>query len=438
MSTPLGSYESAVDESAEQMPVAGEETVLQAPAPGGRSTEEAEPAPAGENLAEDPDRFRAVVLRVAAKGYTLALDLSYDYGVSAAEAEALLARMEELGVVGPQGDGGVRDVLVTPPQAESLMDASPAADDPAPRWQPVNEPLTRDWFDEVRSAVRRDVQPDRGLSRRDLMSLLNQENARPGNRTDAGRRANECIDLFLQGRGDEVPRHLAGEGFAYVRGYANRDWVLREATPPAASPTPANGQVVAGEQEASAGPQLPRRRRPTGTIRSKIEQAAVGRRRQPSPTEGNRSAVTVNRFAAQAQRMQDRADFARAAATSPAEERAAGVLQTIAANSRATADRIAGAAPAGEPSASPQAGLTAEAFLAALRTTAQARGAQIPDDLLASAMEAAQEAVAAAPQRSAGSAAAAPRPTRRGQAEREQAEHRLHGQRNAPSGIGRR
>ena len=136
--------------------------------------------------------------------------------------------------------------------------------------------------------------------------------------------------------------------------------------------------------------------------------------------------------------MQDRADFARAAATSPAEERAAGVLQTIAANSRATADRIAGAAPAGGPPASPQAGLTAEAFLAALRTTAQARGAQIPDDLLASAMEAAKEAVAAAPQRSAGTAPAGPRPTRKGQAEREQAEHRLHGQQNAPSGVGRR
>jgi hypothetical protein len=136
--------------------------------------------------------------------------------------------------------------------------------------------------------------------------------------------------------------------------------------------------------------------------------------------------------------MQDRADFARAAATSPAEERAAGVLQTIAANSRATADKIAGAAPAGGPPAAPQSGLTAEAFLAALRTTAQARGAQIPDDLLASAMEAAQEAVAAVPQRPAGSAEAPPRPSRRGQAEREQAEHRLQGQQNAPSGVGRR
>ncbi|MBT2677027.1 hypothetical protein J7E95_40855 [Streptomyces sp. ISL-14] len=440
VSTPLGSYESAVDEAAEQAPAAGEETAPQAPSPEGRSADEAEPAPIGESLAGDPDRFRAVVLQVAAKEYTLALDLSYDYGISPWLADVTLARMEELGVVGPQGEGGVRNVLVTPDEAARILDANPTANAPAPRWQPVNEPLSQAWFEEVRTAIRRDVQPDRGLSRRDLMSLLNHENTRPGNRTDAGRRANECVDLFLQGRGDEVPQHLAGEGFAYVRGEANRDWVLREAAPPAASPTPASGQVKAeGEQPAAAGPQLPRRRRPAPTDGpSKIEQAAAGRRRQPSPTEGNRSAVTASTFAAQAQRMQDRADFARAAANSPAEERAAGVLQTIAANSRATADRIAGAAPAGGPPASPQAGLTAEGFLAALRTTAQARGAQIPDDLLASAMEAAKEAVAAAPQRSAGTAPAGTRPTRKGTAEREQAEHRLHGQQNAPSGVGRR
>ncbi|MGW1871702.1 UvrD-helicase domain-containing protein [Streptomyces sp. NPDC001975] len=439
VSSPLGTYESAVDEAAEQTPAVGEENAPQAPTPGGPSAAETEPAPVGESLAGDPDRFRAVVLQVAAKEYTLALDLSYDYGIPAAEADALLTRMEELGIVGPQREGGVRDVLVTPGEAESLMDASPTPDSSTPRWQPANEPLTPAWFDEVRTAVRRDVQPDRGLSRRDLMSLLNHENTRPGNRTDAGRRANECVDLFLQGRGDEVPQQLAGEGFVYVRGEANRDWTLREAALAPASPVPASGQApAAGEQEAAAGPQLPRRRRPTPTDGpSKIEQAASGRRR-PSSTGEDRRAVTVNTFAAQAQRMQDRADFARAAATSPAEERAAGVLQTIAANSRATADKIAGAAPAGGPPASPQSGLTAEAFLAALRTTAQARGAQIPDDLLASAMEAAQEAVAAVPQRSAGSTPAAPRPSRRGQAEREQAEHRLQGQQNAPSGVGRR
>ncbi|MFE9449596.1 AAA family ATPase [Streptomyces sp. NPDC006739] len=435
VSTPLGTYESAVGEAAEETPAAGEETV-----PGGPSTAEAESAPAGESLAQDPDRFRAVVLQVAAKEYTLALDLSYDYGIPAADADALLTRMEELGIVGPQGEGGVRDVLVTPGDAESLLDESPAPGAPAPRWQPASEPLTAAWFDEVRTAVRRDVQPDRGLSRRDLMSLLNHENARPGNRTDAGRRANECVDLFLQGRGNEIPQHLAGEGFAYVRGEGYRDWMLREAAPSPAAQTPASGQAqAAGEQEAPAGPQLPRRRRPTPTDGpSRIERAASGRRRQPSSIGGDRRAVTVNTFAAQAQRMQDRADFARAAATSPAEERAAGVLQTIAENSRATADKIAGATPAGGPPASPQSGLTAEAFLAALRTTAQARGAQIPDDLLASAMEAAQEAVAAVPQRSAGDAAAPPRPSRRGQAEREQAEHRLQGQQNAPSGVGRR
>ncbi|WP_405542771.1 AAA family ATPase [Streptomyces phaeochromogenes] len=439
-STPLGTYESAVGEVAEKTPAAGEETAPQAPAPGGPSTAEAEPAPAGESLAGDPDRFRAVVLQVAAKEYTLALDLSHDYGIPAAEADALLTRMEELGIVGPQGEGGVREVLVTPGDAESLMDASPAPGAPAPRWQPASEPLTSAWFDEVRTAVLRDVQPDRGLSRRGLMSLLNHENARPGSRADTGRRANECVDLFLQGRGDEVPQHLAGEGFVYVRGEANRDWALREVAPAPASPTPASGQArAAGQQEAAAGPQLPRRRRPTPTDGpSKIEQAGAGRRRQPSATEGNKPTVTANAFAAQAQRMQDRADFAQAAATSPAEERAAGVLQMIAANSRATAGKIAGGPPAGGGSVSPQSGLTAEAFLAALRTTAQARGAQIPDDLLASAMEAAQEAVAAVPGRSAGAAAAPPRTSRRGEAEREQAEHQLHGQHNAPSRVGRR
>ncbi|MGW4490460.1 AAA family ATPase [Streptomyces sp. NPDC004376] len=440
VSTPLGTYESAVEAAAEQMPAAGAEAELRAPTAGGPSTAEATPASVVESLVGDPDRFRAVVLQVAAKEYTLALDLSYDSGIPVAEADVLLTRMEELGIVGPQGEGGVRGVLVTPGEAESLMDASPAPDTPTPLWQPANAPLTPAWFDEVRTAVRSDVRPDRGLSRQDLMSLLNHENVRPGNPADAGRRANECVDLFLQGRGAEIPQHLAGDGFVYVRGEANRDWTLREATPAPASPTPASGQTpAAGEQEAAVGPQLPRRRRPTPTDGpSKIEQAAAGRRRQPSSPEGSRRAATVDTFAVQARRLQDRAYFARAAATSPAEERAAGVLQTIAENSRATADKIAGVAPAGEPLASPRSGLTAEAFLAALRTTAQARGAQIPDDLLASAMEAAQEAVAAVPQRSAGSTPVAPRPSRRGQGEREQAEHRLPGQQNAPSGVGRR
>ncbi|MEW2401963.1 AAA family ATPase [Streptomyces sp. NPDC046862] len=441
VSTPFGTYESAVDEAAEQTPEAGEETAPAAPAPEGRSAEGTEPEPASESLASDPDRFRQVALQVAAKEYTLALDLSYDHGISAAEADTMLARMEELGVVGPQGEGGVRDVLVTPGEAESILDASPAADGPAPRWQPVNEPLSQAWFEEVRTAVRRDVQPDRGLSRRDLMSLLNHENARPGNRADAGRRANECVELFLQGRGDEVPQHLAGEGFDYVRGEANRDWVLREAAPLSASPAPPSPQVeAAGGREAASGPQLPRRRRSTEAGQpSKIEEAAAGRRRKPSPTAGDKPSVTANTFATQAQRMQDRANFAKAAAISPAEERAAGVLQNIAANSRATADRIAGSASAGGTPASPQAELTAEAFLAALRTTAQARGAQIPDDLLASAMEVAQEAVAAAPQRAAGPP---PRPRKprpaRTEAERQQVENRVHGQRNAPSGASRK
>ncbi|MEU6349683.1 UvrD-helicase domain-containing protein [Streptomyces sp. NPDC047072] len=441
VSTPLGTYESAVDEAAEQAPTAAEGTAPQEPASEGPSADGADSPPGDENPVENSDLFRAVVLQVAARDYTLAMDLSYGYGVSAADADILLTRMEELGVVGPQGDGGVREVLVTPGEAESLLDASPAADRPAPRWQPVNEPLTPAWFDEVRTAVRSDVQRDRGLSRRDLMSLLGHENARPGNRADAGLRANESVDLFLQGRGAEVPQHLAGEGFAYVRGEANRDWALREATSPAVSPSAASGSAEAeADQQAAAGQGLPRRRRQTPTDGpSRIEQAAAGSRRQPAPTAGQNPAVAADTFTVQAQRMQDRADFARAAATSPAEERAAGVLQTIAANSRATADRIAGAAtPDGGPLASGQPALTVEAFLAALRTTAQAQGAQIPDDLLASAMEAAHEAVAAAAPSPAGSAAAGSRPTRRGQAEREQAEHRLPGQHSAPGGVGRR
>ncbi|MCA1217376.1 UvrD-helicase domain-containing protein [Streptomyces sp. 8L] len=440
VSTPLGTYESVVSETAEQTPAANDETTPLANAPEGDPGAESEPAPVAESLAGDPDRFREVVLQAAAKEYTLALDLSYDLGIPVAEADSLLTRMEELGIVGPQKEGGVREVLVTRGDAENLMDASPAPGTPAPRWQPTNEPLTLSWFDEVRTAVRRDVQPYRGLSRRDLMSLLNHANARPGDRAEAGRRANECIDLFLQGRGDEVPRHLAGEGFVYVRGEADRGWALRETAPAPAPPTPAGMQTqAAGEQKIAAGAHLPRRRRPTPTEGlSKIEQAAAGRLRQPSPEEDNKPTVNANTFAVQAQRIQDRADFAQAAANSPAEERAAGVLQTIAANSRATADKIAGTAHDGASPASPHSALTAEAFLAALRTTAQARGAQIPDDLLATAMEAAQEAAAAVPQRSAGFAAAPPRPSRRGQAEREQAEHRLHGQRNNPSGVGRR
>ncbi|MFF5304813.1 UvrD-helicase domain-containing protein [Streptomyces sp. NPDC013161] len=441
VSTPLGTYESAVDEAAEQAPATAEGTAPHEPPSEAPSAEGAGSPPGDENPVENSDLFRAVVLQVAAREFTLAMDLSYGYGISAADADILLARMEDLGVVGPQeGNGGVREVLVTPGEAESLLDASAAADRPAPRWQPVNEPLTAAWFDEVRTAVRSDVQPDRGLTRRDLMSLLGHENARPGDRADAGRRANESVDLFLQGRGAEVPQRLAGEGFAYVRGEANRDWALREASSPAVSSSAASGPAEAeADQQAAAGTGLPRRLRPALTDGpSRIERAAAGPRRQTAPTAGQNPAVASDAFEVQAQRMRDRAEFARAAATSPAEERAAGVLETIAANSRATAERISGAAaPDGGPLAPGQPALTAEAFLAALRTTAQARGAQIPDDLLASAMEAAQEAVAAAAS-PAGAAAAGSRPTRRGQAEREQTEHRLPGQHSAPGGVGRR
>lgn len=439
VSSPLGAYEST-DGASPQSATVGDESGVQAPVHGRSSGNRAESEPAADTPVEDRDRFRDVVLYAAGRGNNiLALDLHYEYRIPVAAAEALLARMEDLGVVGPRDEWGARYILVSPEQAVGILDATPALDKHEPRWQPANVPLSPKWFDEVRTAVRGDVQPDRGLSRRDLMSLLKHEGTRPGSRADAGRRANESVDLFLQGRGDEVPKHLAGKGFVYVRGEANKDWTLREAAPVQALPAIPSGQAsAAGEQKAAPGPRLPRRHRPTRTDGpSKIEQAAAGRSRQSYSTGGGR-AVTAESFAVQAQRMQDRADFARAAATSPAEERAAGVLQTIAENSRATADKIAGATPAGGSPASPQSGLTAEAFIAALRTTAQARGSQIPDDLLASAMEAAREAVAAVPQSSAGSAPAAPRPSRRVQAEQEQAEHRLHGQRNAPSSVGRR
>ncbi|MFK4184345.1 UvrD-helicase domain-containing protein [Streptomyces sparsogenes] len=438
VSTPLGTYESAVDEVAET-PVAGTETAPAPPMAEGPSAEATEPPPAGETLAWDSDRFRGAVLAVAGKKYTLAMDLNYAYGLSASEAGAMLVRMGELGIVGPEREGGVRDVLVTPDEAAGILDAHTAVDGSVPRWRPVNEPLSRAWIEEVKTAVLRDLQPYRGLSRRDLMSLLNHEIGRPGNRTDAGRRANECVDLFLQGRGDEVPQHLAGEGFVYVQGEAKRDWVLREAAPSSASPTPPRPQVeVVGNQIGPVGPPLPRRRSAEPDGQSKIEQAAATPRRQASSAAAGRPSVASNTFTVQARRMQDRADFALAAATSPAEERVAGVLQTIAANSRATADRISKTESAGGPTASAQAALTAEAFIAALRTQAHARGAQIPDDLLASAMDAARQAVAAAPQHSAGPAAKAPRPAQRGRAEREQAEHQVHRQRNAPSGIGHR
>ncbi|WP_416969399.1 AAA family ATPase [Streptomyces sp. 4F14] len=461
MSTPLGTYESAVDDAPENTPARGEETAPKQPAPEGRSPEGAGPTASDGSPAAAADRSRAVVLDVAAQEYTMAMDLRYSHRMPLAEAEALLARMEELGVVGPQDERGIRQVRVTPGEAADLLDAGPAAEDAAPRWQPVGDALTRAWFEEVRTAVRRDVRPGRGLSRRDLMNLLDQENARPGNRTAAGQRANECVDLFLQGRGDEVPQHLAGEGYVYDRGESKREgWTLRETLH---SPTPAGGNPEAeSEPEAAAGLVLPRRRRTTPADGpSKIERAAAGRQRQPSREEDNKATVTSNTFADQAQRMQARADFVRAAATSPGEERAADVLQTIAAKSRAASERIAVGAPAQGQPLSPQTGLTAEAFLAALRTTAQARGAQIPDDLLTSAMDAAREAVAAATQRPGGSTAAprptakpVPRPTRKGaprptpkavprafgkaQAEQEQAEHRPHGPGNAPGGVGRR
>src|SRR5690606_2551722 len=139
----------------------------------------------------------------------------------------------------------------------TVVDGEQVTDSPAPqataeapgqetglRWNPDHEPFHSRWFDELRAALPREPVPDGELSRGDMISLLFRENQRvvrgQTDRAEAGQRANQAVELYLSGRGGEVPAMLAGQGYAYVRGDDGDRWQLRASTDgPAATARPA-------------------------------------------------------------------------------------------------------------------------------------------------------------------------------------------------------
>ncbi|BDH10476.1 UvrD-helicase domain-containing protein [Streptomyces hygroscopicus] len=441
--TPLGTYEAAVttgkeveqsQETTAEVPAAT--TALETEVSATTRDPEASPQSSAEEPQTEQDRFRAVVGEATEKLFTLDMDLVYNHRVPLAEAKALLERMEEIGIVSPPREGGVRDVLVETATAMNILDARQEhggdKESPDRLWTPENQALRTRWFDEVKAALPRDPKPEGGLSRSDMISVLYHVNTRvmrkQTTREGAGQRANEAMELYLQGRGDEVLEHLAGDGLVYVRGTDGTGWDLQ--------PSPA-ADVAAPEASLISGPTpLPQRRRPAGG-ESEIAQSAV-RTAQAGPAT-DRSGIAGQEFAAQADRMRARAKFTKLAASTPAEERRAETLLRIAESSQSTADRLAASdRSSGEEN---NAGLTADAFIAALRTQAQARGAQLPDDLVNSAMKAAKEAAAGAPRRSpAPSKPSTERPVATGSKKAqacEEAQRRTQGQSNTPSGVRR-
>lgn len=432
--TPLGAYEATavIEQEAHQSESSPAEAQT-------RSTGEQAPSQvSSDDSAPAQERLRTVVEGFAGKRSTLAMELVFDHGIVLHEARVLLAHLEELGIVGTVGEYGVREILVDAAEATRLLGSQggPAGEQDAGRlWRPKNEPLHDLWFDEVKAALDRVPQGESNLPSAELTSVLYQVSLRAIRRETprelAGQRADEAMELYLQGRSDEVLAHLAGEGFVYARGDdGGSGWDLKASAAPSTKSTVPEASPVTGPTV------LPKRQR-SNEGDSAIAQAAV---RTPQKTVlADRAGVTQEQFAAQADRVRARAEFAKQAATTPAEARQADQLFRIAENSQRTADRLAANGTAVGPQGN--ADLTADALVAALRTQAQARGSQIPEDLLDIALKAAQDAAAAAPRRS--SLVPAPTtggekvPTGRKATSNEEAQHRTQNRMAAPGGAKR-
>ncbi|MCP9946010.1 UvrD-helicase domain-containing protein [Streptomyces somaliensis] len=289
--------------------------------------------------------------------------------------------------------------------------------EPGPRWNPEHEPFRSRWFDEVRAALPREPVPDGELSRGDMISLLFRENQRvvrgQTDRAEAGQRANQAVELYLSGRGSEVPAMLAGQGYAYVRGEEGDRWQLRASTdspaataqPAAAAPETSNqpeqSTTPAAEREPTETQALPpslslpqRRRVPDAPATEPMVVALQPLQRQAKTPD--QRVVTQQALATQAERLRDRGRLAAAAAAiTPAERRKAEMLLELADKSQAAAQKLAD-----KPQtqvAPPQKGaLMAEPFLAALRVHAAAKGAALPEDVIQGAWQAAMKATTAA------------------------------------------
>ncbi|MEV5434444.1 UvrD-helicase domain-containing protein [Streptomyces sp. NPDC052682] len=282
--------------------------------------------------------------------------------------------------------------------------------EPGPRWNPEHQPFRSGWFDEVRAALPREPVLDGELSRGDMISLLLREHQRvmrgQTDRAEAGQRANRAVELYLSGRGSEVPAMLAGQGYAYGRGEDGDGWQLRASTdgpattvrPPAAAPEasaqPEQSAAPGAKPESTklqASPPSQRRLRPDATATAPT--AAVAQQRQGEVPD--QRSLTHQALATQAERLRDRGRLAAAAATTPAERRKAEMLLELADKSQAAAQKLADK-PRTQVAPPQERALMAEPFLAALRVHAAARGAALPEDVIQSAWQAAVKATAAA------------------------------------------
>jgi N12 class adenine-specific DNA methylase/SAM-dependent methyltransferase len=326
---------------------------------------------------------------------------------------------------------------------------------PGPRWNPEHEPFRSRWFDEVRAALPRESAPDGELSRGDMLSLLFRENQRvvrgQTDRAEAGQRANQAVELYLSGRGSEVPAMLADQGYVYVRGGGGDRWQLRATTddPAATARSAAAAPEASGRPDQAAAPaaepgsaeaQAPLQRRQAPDAPATAPTAAA--LQQPQQRQGeapDQRALTQQALAAQAKRLRDRGRLAASAATTPAERRKAEMLLELADKSQAAAQKLADK-PQTQVVPPQEGALMAEPFLAALRVHATAKGAALPEDVIQSAWQAAVKATAATQRLSAQPQSPAPKdPKKKEQRPQRHAQEEIHHQqRNAPSTPGRR
>ncbi|MGW6454743.1 UvrD-helicase domain-containing protein [Streptomyces sp. NPDC055078] len=380
---------------------------------------------------------------VTGTNYTSALKLQSRMWIGDQESGDLLRRLEDLGIIGAPAQGRLREVLSSPDDAARIIDEARTAEERNGGWSPNHAPFRNQWFDEVRAALPREPQPQGELSRNDMISLLFRENQRvvrqETGREGAGQRANRAMQLYLSGRGNEVPGMLAGEGFSYVPGSDGTRWDVAAGGNPAEDtsgppePAPVNKEATAAPAtEESEQPPLPLRRR------TPAETPALPADTQPpqAPTADQRTA-TKKHLAIQAYRLGDKARLAAATATTPAQQKKAQGLLHLADRSRAAAEKLSSQSPAAPPDTD---ALMAEPFLAALRTHAAAKGAALPEDVVQSAWTAAVRATGSVQRPPAPHSGEATTPTKtdQGRADRH-AQQQIHPQqRTAPNAPGRR
>lgn len=205
---------------------------------------------------------------------------------------------------------------------------------------------------------------------------------------------------------------------------------------PSASLAPTDTkQPTEQPKEETKATELPQRRRAKASGEPSRIAAAAGTRSAADPAQRSNSSVTRDQFLAQASRLRQRAEFARATATTPPEERRADILNKIADRAEQSANKLGHGPGTGRAPTSGRVAVTAEAFIAALQVHAQARGEQVPNGLLEGAMQMAVDA-GRQPPRATVPAAALPRSRR----EAAQRTAERHGQErsSAPSSVRRR